>query len=66
VPETALALYHVIAWALATDRKPAANAFTAGPERQAAYWIEWCESQFGKRAKLYKFLYRLLPEEGGF
>lgn len=31
----------VIAWAQDPDRKPATTAFTAGPERQAAYWIEW-------------------------
>lgn len=31
----------VIEWARSNPRKPASVAFTAGPERQAAYWIEW-------------------------
>jgi hypothetical protein len=31
----------VLAWARSRPRKPAMLAFTAGPERQAAYWIEW-------------------------
>lgn len=31
----------VIKWAKSTIRKPAVLAFTDGPERQAAYWIEW-------------------------
>lgn len=35
----------VIAWATDPNRKPAINAFTAGPERQAAYWIEWAETR---------------------
>lgn len=35
----------VIAWAKSNPRKPANIAFTAGPERQAAYWIEWTEKQ---------------------
>lgn len=35
----------VIAWAREAQRKPAHAAFTAGPERQAAYWIEWALSQ---------------------
>ena len=34
----------VIAWAREQPRRPAATAFTAGPERQAAYWIEWAEA----------------------
>lgn len=34
----------VIAWARDPNRKPASLAFTAGPERQAAYWIEWAEA----------------------
>jgi hypothetical protein len=35
----------VIAWARDPDRKPAATAFTAGAERQAAYWIEWAQHE---------------------
>lgn len=35
----------VIAWATSEDRKPSIHAFTAGPERQAAYWIEWAENR---------------------
>ncbi len=35
----------VIAWARDPERKPANSAFTDGPERQAAYWIEWAQSQ---------------------
>ena len=31
----------VAEWAKSANRKPAQLAFTAGPERQAAYWIEW-------------------------
>ena len=31
----------VIEWAKSNPRKPATIAFTDGPERQAAYWIEW-------------------------
>ena len=38
----------VVAWARDPNRKPANTAFTAGPERQAAYWIEWTEQQIGK------------------
>lgn len=34
----------VIAWARDANRKPANVAFTAGAERQAAYWIEWAEA----------------------
>lgn len=30
----------VLEWMHSEDRKPANTAFTAGPERQAAYWIE--------------------------
>lgn len=33
----------VIAWANTPGRKPANLAFTAGAERQAAYWIEWAQ-----------------------
>ena len=33
----------VVEWAKSKNRKPANLAFTAGPERQAAYWIEWAE-----------------------
>lgn len=33
----------VIEWARSKPRKPAQSAFTDGPERQAAYWIEWAE-----------------------
>lgn len=33
----------VIAWAREQPRRPASTAFTAGHERQAAYWIEWAE-----------------------
>ena len=36
----------VVAWARSHPRKPAVLAFTAGPERQAAYWIEWTERQY--------------------
>ena len=35
----------VIAWARDPQRKPAVQAFTAGAERQAAYWIEWAWSE---------------------
>lgn len=35
----------VIAWANDPQRQRANTAFTAGPERQAAYWIEWAESR---------------------
>lgn len=38
----------VVAWARDPNRKPANTAFTAGPERQAAYWIEWTEQQIGE------------------
>lgn len=38
----------VIAWARDPNRKPASLAFTAGPERQAAYWIEWAEARRGE------------------
>ena len=31
----------VVAWAKCQNRKPPQLAFTAGPERQAAYWISW-------------------------
>ena len=34
----------VIAWASKEKRLPPHLAFTAGPERQAAYWIEWAVS----------------------
>lgn len=34
----------VLDWARSTPRKPANAAFTAGAERQAAYWIEWAEA----------------------
>jgi len=34
----------VIAWARSNPRPPANSAFTAGPERQAAYWIEWAQA----------------------
>jgi hypothetical protein len=36
----------IIEWARSKDRKPANVAFTAGAERQAAYWIEWAESEW--------------------
>lgn len=39
----------VLAWAQETPRRPANAAFTAGPERQAAYWIEWSESKERER-----------------
>lgn len=43
----------VLAWAQETPRRPANAAFTAGPERQAAYWIEWSEAKERERcAKL--------------
>jgi len=35
----------VIEWASTPNRLPANTAFTAGPERQAAYWIEWVEGR---------------------
>ena len=35
----------VIAWAFSSPRKAAIHAFTDGPDRQAAYWIEWAESR---------------------
>ena len=34
----------VVAWAKERPRRAAHIAFTAGPERQAAYWIEWAEA----------------------
>lgn len=34
----------VIEWARSTPRKQPSQAFTAGAERQAAYWIEWAWS----------------------
>ena len=34
----------VLDWARSNPRKPASTAFTAGAERQAAYWIEWAEA----------------------
>lgn len=39
----------VIEWATSTPRKAAAHAFTEGPERQAAYWIEWAEARVVSR-----------------
>lgn len=36
----------VIAWATDPNRKRANLAFTAGPERQAAYWIEWAQQEW--------------------
>lgn len=48
LPEIADAT-RVIAWAKDPNRIPAQLAFTAGPERQAAYWIEWTEMQVGQR-----------------
>ncbi len=33
----------VIAWANESPRRSPSAAFTAGAERQAAYWIEWAE-----------------------
>lgn len=39
----------VVEWASSQPRKPAQLAFTAGPERQAAYWIEWAESMMKAR-----------------
>ncbi len=43
----------VLAWAREKPRRPATSAFTAGPERQAAYWIEWAEAAERERcAKL--------------
>lgn len=36
----------VIEWAMDPNRKRANLAFTAGPERQAAYWIEWAQQQW--------------------
>ena len=41
----------VIEWARKKPRPPANVAFTAGPERQAAYWIEWAESSLRTRDK---------------
>ena len=39
----------VIEWATSTPRKAAVHAFTEGPERQAAYWIEWAEARVVNR-----------------
>lgn len=39
----------VVEWATSTPRKAAALTFTAGPERQAAYWIEWAEAKERER-----------------
>lgn len=41
--------YRIVEWATSTPRKAAALAFTAGPERQAAYWIEWAEARERER-----------------
>lgn len=40
----------VLAWAKESPRRPASSAFTAGAERQAAYWIEWAQNQEGAKA----------------
>lgn len=36
-------------WAMSSPRKPANVAFTAGPERQIAYWIEWAQEQVKRK-----------------
>lgn len=41
----------VVAWARSKPRKPANLAFTAGAERQAAYWIEWAEAEYLNKEK---------------
>jgi hypothetical protein len=35
----------VIAWADSKPRPASHSAFSSGPERQAAYWIEWAEAR---------------------
>jgi hypothetical protein len=35
----------VLEWMRTPNRKPAQTAFTAGPERQAAYWIEIAQGE---------------------
>lgn len=39
----------VLEWMRAPNRKPAQLAFTHGPERQAAYWIEIAQAETGSR-----------------
>lgn len=41
----------VIEWATDPNRKPSHIAFTAGPERQAAYWIEWAWANRAQEGK---------------
>ena len=41
----------VITWARSPNRSPANVAFPEGPERQAAFWVEFTEQQFGRRAQ---------------
>lgn len=41
----------VIEWMRTPNRKPAQTAFTAGPERQAAYWIEIAQQDHFPDAK---------------
>ena len=42
----------VVEWAKSKNRKPANLAFTAGPERQAAYWIEWAKINMPNPSRL--------------
>lgn len=39
----------VLQWARDRPRRAACIAFTAGAERQAAYWIEWAEAEERRR-----------------
>jgi hypothetical protein len=55
----------VVEWAMTPNRKPAQLAFTAGPERQAAYWIEWVEARLGKSLSSNKELRRLAEGQSG-
>ncbi len=51
----------VLAWAREKPRRPAQSAFTAGPERQAAYWIEWAEAAERERCALVAALHSQYP-----
>lgn len=44
----------LIEWLTSENRKDAALAFTAGPERQIAYWMEMAMQQERKNANLRK------------
>lgn len=60
----------VIEWARSLPRKGANVAFTAGAERQAAYWVEWAEGehkeQLADLALIVARLARRLPNDDPF